>query len=71
MCAELKAAKEAGLIVILIKREGNAEIPEEVAEQFNCISSFLDISFDNTNKRKNEEEVDGTEVCGRRKCLKC
>jgi len=66
---ELKAAKEAGLLAVLVTREGNAELPEGAAKEFTIISSFADLSFDSSNKRK-KEDAEEPEVCGRRKSLK-
>lgn len=66
--SELKAAKEAGLTAVLIKREGNPEVTDD---SFPAISSFSEL-FSPSSKRKNEDdEVDASaEVCGRRKSLK-
>jgi len=54
---ELKAAKEAGLFTALVTREGNTDHSEEASKEFTVISSFAEVSFECSNKRKNEEDV--------------
>ncbi|XP_975603.1 enolase-phosphatase E1 [Tribolium castaneum] len=50
---EATAAKSGGLAAVLIIREGNSPLPEEISKEFTTISSFKD--FDKTLKRKIEE----------------
>lgn len=60
---EAEAAKSAGVVSVLVKREGNEEIPEEAAKAFPTVSSFKEIVFENSAKRKNEDETVPAEVC--------
>lgn len=58
---EAEAAKTAGLQVAIVKREGNADLSEDVEKKFKIISSFSEISFEveedeGNGKRKIEEE---------------
>lgn len=59
--AEAKAAKEAGLNVVVLDRPGNAELSEDDRKEFTVISSFADIPFESVEsangagKRKIEE----------------
>ncbi|CAG9834521.1 unnamed protein product [Diabrotica balteata] len=59
---EAKAAKTAGFTSVLITRDGNDALPEEASKNFPVISSFQDVVFDKSVKRKNEEESAPTEV---------
>lgn len=43
--AEAKAAKEAGLNVVVLDRPGNAELSEDDRKEFTVVSSFADIPF--------------------------
>lgn len=51
--AEAKAAKEAGMEAILLKRPGNAELTEEDMKTFKVVESFAEIEL----QQKEEEEV--------------
>lgn len=51
--AEAKAAKEAGMEAILLKRPGNAELTEEDTKTFKVVESFAEIEL----QQKEEEEV--------------
>ncbi|XP_066142475.1 enolase-phosphatase E1-like isoform X2 [Euwallacea fornicatus] len=57
---EVKAAKTAGLSVAVIIREGNATLPED-SKDYPVISSFKEITFENSSKRKNVDEPAVTE----------
>ncbi|KAK4884557.1 hypothetical protein RN001_000828 [Aquatica leii] len=60
---ELMAAKKSGLLTALIKREGNAAVDEETLKEFTItITSFADLSFEVSNKRKIDDATDGTEI---------
>lgn len=68
--AEAKAAKEAGLHVVLLERPGNSELSEEERKEFPVISTFSDLTFAETKeengsaqngKRKIEETTETTE----------
>lgn len=50
--AEAKAAKEAGMEAILLKRPGNAELTEEDTKTFKVVESFAEIEL-----QKEEEAV--------------
>ncbi|KAK9693826.1 hypothetical protein QE152_g33927 [Popillia japonica] len=53
---EAKAAKKAGATAILIKRDGNVEIPEADSAGFTIISSLIELpTGGESGKRKNEE----------------
>lgn len=43
--AEAKAAKEAGLNVVLLDRPGNVELSEEERKEFTVITTFSDLAF--------------------------
>ncbi|XP_049530695.1 enolase-phosphatase E1-like [Anopheles darlingi] len=59
--AEAKAAKEAGLNVVLLERPGNAELSEEDRKEFTVIKTFSDLSFETV------PEENGTSANGKRK----
>ncbi|XP_052868481.1 enolase-phosphatase E1 isoform X2 [Anopheles cruzii] len=68
--AEAKAAKEAGVNVVLLDRPGNAELSEEDRKEFPVIKTFSELSFTNVNeengssataKRKIDETTDVAE----------
>ncbi|XP_058169198.1 enolase-phosphatase E1-like [Anopheles ziemanni] len=68
--AEAKAAKEAGLHVVLLERPGNSELSEEERKEFPVISTFSDLTFAEAKeengsaqngKRKIEETTETTE----------
>ncbi|KRT86568.1 hydrolase, partial [Oryctes borbonicus] len=52
---EANAAKKAGITAILVKREGNKEIPEADSADFTILASFADHFLEMSGKRKNEE----------------
>lgn len=56
--AEAKAAKEAGLNVVVLDRPGNAELSEEDRKEFTVISSFTDLPLES---EKSAETENGTE----------
>lgn len=56
--AEAKAAKEAGLNVVVLDRPGNAELSEEDRKEFTVISSFTDLPLESA---KSAETENGTE----------
>lgn len=61
---ELEAAKKAGLLTTLIKREKNSLDSNDNPKSYNIISTFLDISFSEPTKRKKEDEpAEDSEVC--------
>ncbi|XP_055526472.1 enolase-phosphatase E1 isoform X2 [Wyeomyia smithii] len=68
--AEAKAAKEAGLNVVLLDRPGNAELSEDDRKEFTVISSFTDIpieaveeeSTNGAGKRKIDETAQDDEA---------
>lgn len=47
---ELKAAKDAKLFTVLVKREGNDEVPEDDAKEHSVVATFTDLV--STGKRK-------------------
>lgn len=51
--AEAKAAKEAGLNVVLLDRPGNVELSEEERKEFTVITTFSDLSFEQVPKEEN------------------
>lgn len=57
--AEAKAAKEAGLNVVLLDRPGNAELSEDDRKEFPVISSFTDLPLESV---KSTESKNGTET---------
>uniref|UniRef100_A0A2M4AS03 Enolase-phosphatase E1 n=1 Tax=Anopheles triannulatus TaxID=58253 RepID=A0A2M4AS03_9DIPT len=59
--AEAKAAKEAGLNVVLLERPGNAELSEDDRKEFAVIKTFSDLSFETV------AEENGTSLNGKRK----
>ncbi|XP_058055461.1 enolase-phosphatase E1 [Anopheles bellator] len=59
--AEAKAAKEAGVNVVLLDRPGNAELSEEDRKEFPVITTFSELSF----KKINEEN--GSSATAKRK----
>ncbi|KAJ8925343.1 hypothetical protein NQ315_009173, partial [Exocentrus adspersus] len=54
---EAEAAKSAGVMPVLVKREGNDDISEEALKAFHVVSTFKEINFENSAKRKNEDVV--------------
>lgn len=59
--AEAKAAKEAGLNVVLLERPGNAELSEDDRKEFAVIKTFSDLSFETAT------EENGASLNGKRK----
>lgn len=57
--AEAKAAKEAGMNVVLLDRPGNAELSEDDRKEFTVVSSFSDLPFESV---KPTESKNGTET---------
>lgn len=55
---EAKAAKEAGLNVVVLDRPGNAELSEDDRKEFTVISSFTDLPLESV---KTTETENGTE----------
>ncbi|XP_058801925.1 enolase-phosphatase E1 isoform X2 [Phymastichus coffea] len=56
---EAQAAKEAGLAVTIVIREGNAKLTDDDKLAFKTIQSFAELIFQSTNKRQklcNDEE---------------
>nr|XP_023016910.1 enolase-phosphatase E1-like [Leptinotarsa decemlineata] len=53
---EAKAAKSAGLVATVIRREGNDPLPAEDSKEFPIISSFEDVLLDKPVKRKEVDE---------------
>lgn len=58
---EIKAAKEACLQGVLIKREDNTELPKDLPKEIKVISTFADLC-ESSSKRKNEDS-EAVEVC--------
>lgn len=54
--AEAKAAKEAGLNVVVLDRPGNAELSEDDRKEFTVVSSFADIPLKPAVVAEKEEE---------------
>lgn len=54
--AEAKAAKDAGLNVVLLDRPGNVKLSEEERKEFTVISTFSDLSFE-VEKKENGDSV--------------
>ena len=59
---EATAAKTGGITAVLIKREGNADLPEDAAKEFMVISSFKELGLEKAAKRKIEEDAAAEEV---------
>lgn len=59
--AEAKAAKEAGLNVVLLDRPGNAELSEEDRKEFPVISSFSDLPFEAVKSTESKNGSESTE----------
>ncbi|XP_055612904.1 enolase-phosphatase E1 [Uranotaenia lowii] len=55
--AEAKAAKEAGLNVVVLERPGNAEISEDDRKDFTVVKSFAEIPF--SAEKAETEEANG------------
>lgn len=68
--AEAKAAKEAGLNVVVLERPGNAELSEDDRKEFTVVKSFADIPLESIvesangagAKRKIDEAQDRTKL---------
>lgn len=62
--AEAKAAKEAGLNVVLLDRPGNAELSEDDRKEFPVISSFSDLPLESvvSTESKNGTETEEKET---------
>lgn len=58
--AEAKAAKEAGLNVVVLDRPGNAELSEDDRKEFTVVSSFADIPLKPAVVAEKEEEKEKT-----------
>ncbi|KAI4487246.1 hypothetical protein M0804_005395 [Polistes exclamans] len=56
---EAAAAKEAGILPIIVTREGNAALTDEEAIAYMTIKSFLDLTFQTSTKR---QKLNPTEV---------
>lgn len=59
--AEAKAAKEAGLNVVVLDRPGNAELSEDDRKEFTVVSSFADIPLKPAVVAEKEEEKEEKE----------
>lgn len=59
--AEAKAAKEAGLNVVVLDRPGNAELSEDDRKEFTVVSSFADIPLKPAVVAEKEEETAAAE----------
>lgn len=59
--AEAKAAKEAGLNVVVLDRPGNAELSEEDRKEFTVISSFTDLPLESTKSAETENGAEKEE----------
>lgn len=59
--AEAKAAKEAGLNVVVLDRPGNAELSEEDRKEFTVISSFTDLPLESAKSAKTENGAEKEE----------
>lgn len=57
--AEAKAAKEAGLHVVLLDRPGNAELTEDERKEFPVIKTFSDLSFVEAKEAANGSALNG------------
>uniref|UniRef100_A0A182NLA2 Enolase-phosphatase E1 n=1 Tax=Anopheles dirus TaxID=7168 RepID=A0A182NLA2_9DIPT len=55
---EAKAAKDAGLHVVLLDRPGNSELTEDERKEFPVISSFGDLSFKESKDEKLAESAE-------------
>ncbi|XP_015188395.1 PREDICTED: enolase-phosphatase E1-like [Polistes dominula] len=49
---EAAAAKEAGILPIIVIREGNVALTDEEAIAYTTVKSFLDVTFQTSNKRQ-------------------
>lgn len=59
--AEAKAAKEAGLNVVVLDRPGNAELSEEDRKEFTVISSFTDLPLESAKSAETENGAEKEE----------
>lgn len=59
--AEAKAAKEAGLNVVVLDRPGNAELSEEDRKEFTVISSFTDLPLESAKPAETENGAEKEE----------
>ncbi|XP_052902084.1 enolase-phosphatase E1-like [Anopheles moucheti] len=57
--AEAKAAKDAGLNVVLLDRPGNVKLSDEERKEFTVISSFSDLSFEAVKKENGDTVSNG------------
>ncbi|KAK3922934.1 Enolase-phosphatase E1 [Frankliniella fusca] len=57
MPKEASAAREAGLPVILVEREGNEPIASELRKEFSAVSSFQEVAFESASKKQRVETV--------------
>lgn len=60
--AEAKAAKEAGLNVVVLDRPGNAELSEEDRKEFTVISSFTDLPLESVKSTETENGAEKEKV---------
>ncbi|XP_044263789.1 enolase-phosphatase E1 [Tribolium madens] len=52
---EATAAKSGGLATVLMIREGNSPLSDEISKEFTTVNSFKDLEVDKASKRKIEE----------------
>uniref|UniRef100_A0A182VXR1 Enolase-phosphatase E1 n=1 Tax=Anopheles minimus TaxID=112268 RepID=A0A182VXR1_9DIPT len=57
--AEAKAAKDAGLNVVLLDRPGNVKLSDEERKEFTVISTFSDLSFEAAKKENGDAIANG------------
>ncbi|XP_054257085.1 enolase-phosphatase E1 [Macrosteles quadrilineatus] len=63
---EARAAKGAGLLAALLSRDGNAPLADEDKEEFQVLTSFSEVQFENTFKKRkvcsNDGQIDNKTV---------
>ncbi|RZF42498.1 hypothetical protein LSTR_LSTR004417 [Laodelphax striatellus] len=53
---EATAAVESGMLAVLVSREGNAALTDDAKASFRVISSFADLAFEDSGKRKKKRK---------------
>lgn len=65
---EANAAREAGLPVLLVEREGNVPLASDLRKEFSAVTSFDQVSFETMSKKhKAEEDVSDEKVAKKQK----
>lgn len=61
---EARAAREAGVRVVLVDRPGNAPLSAEERAEYTVVQTFADVQLEQTLKRKLDADDDGVQVEG-------